>query len=527
MLFALVQQICNFNFNLFPEIQAPTASTATVAPAPVKILGSPLNRGHGYEDACARPPSRLVPALKLQKLHHSESTETIATIPSTDLQSPRNRVNYELLQWYKVRARESEAAERVPNDLRFLHRMLGSYLESEDIHKINATCVLNSQDVIVLTERPAEIDETGIESTCLSVGSGWSCWGFESIFCSNQPVDMHEVQVTRRANPENSATSEQSSAWEDSAPALIFHQPLPEMLRILTVLLTLATCGAECVEEECGTVASAASRSQSLLQVAKTQTGGYEIGGDNTQSCSYQRERLPTPAECMEAAAALGKNYGFTGSYAGWPKDCFMYRDVVYFNEDQVTCSGRDSARLICKRVETTTTTTTESLPNVVSYEIGAPGFDCAVGHVVSTHIECASSALLTAVGISFSNWLSTSDLQFGCLYSSSLHALFFNYYEGGSVDYNYMPVCKTESNPVIRNFNIGVFDSNSCAAGNPIQDVELCREAAAFFGEVFSTEGSYSGYPQGCFKFLNGDVYWNRHEGNHPSPNAAPICMG
>lgn len=306
------------------------------------------------------------------------------------------------------------------------------------------------------------------------------------------------------------------------------------MLRILT-LLTLATCGAcgaECGEECVNDVnvasgSSAASRSQSLLQVAKTQTGGYEIGGDNTQSCSYQRERLPTPAECMEAAGALGKNYGFTGSYAGWPRDCFMYRDVIYFNEDQVTCSGRDSARLICKRVETTTTTTTESLPNVVSYEIGAPGFDCAVGHVVSTHVECASSELLTAVGLSFSNWVSTHNLQFGCLYSSSLHSLFFNYYEGGSVDYNYMPVCKTESSPVIRNFNIGVFDTNSCAAGNPIQDVELCREAAAFFGEVFSAEGSYSGYPQGCFKFLNGDVYWNRHEGNLPSPNAAPICMG
>lgn len=62
------------------------------------------------------------------------------------------------------------------------------------------------------------------------------------------------------------------------ASSPIFHQPLPEMLHILT-LLTLATCcacGAECVEE-CVNVASgssAASRSQSLLQVAKTQTLG-------------------------------------------------------------------------------------------------------------------------------------------------------------------------------------------------------------------------------------------------------------
>lgn len=71
-----------------------------------------------------------------------------------------------------------------------------------------------------------------------------------------------------------------------------------------------------------------------LTSPVALRSGGYEIGGDNTQSCSYQRERLPTPAECMEAAAALGKNYGFTGSYAGWPKDCFMYRDVSWRSGD-------------------------------------------------------------------------------------------------------------------------------------------------------------------------------------------------
>ena len=57
------------------------------------------------------------------------------------------------------------------------------------------------------------------------------------------------------------------------ASAPIFPQLLPEMLRILT-LLTLATAtGAECVEE-CVASGSSASRSQSLLQVAKTQRLG-------------------------------------------------------------------------------------------------------------------------------------------------------------------------------------------------------------------------------------------------------------
>ena len=162
---------------------------------------------------------------------------------------------------------------------------------------------------------------------------------------------------------------------------------------------------------------------------------------------------------------------------------------VVYFNEDQVTSSARDTARLICNRVESTTSTTTQSMPNIISYEIGNPGFDCAVGHVVSTHQECASSELISAVGIHFSNWMQTHTHQFGCLYSSSLHALFFNYYQGGSVDYNYSPVCKTESNPVIRNFNVGSYDTNVCASGEPIADPELCREAAAILGEAWSLE--------------------------------------
>ena len=200
--------------------------------------------------------------------------------------------------------------------------------------------------------------------------------------------------------------------------------------------------------------------------------------------------------------------------------------------------------------------------PNIVSYEIGLPGLDCQQGHVVSTHEECARSELLSALGLSFGNWAQTHTLQFGCLYNSNLHSLFFNYYEGGSVDYDYSPVCKTETNPVIRHFDQADFDTAACRHGNRIDDVELCREAARHYGEVswqpvgglkvwlmvrhfywfftsqwgfqwissgvsllssfvaarprqiFSTDGTYSGYPMGCFKFLNGDVYFNRHEG-------------
>ncbi|CAE7232061.1 unnamed protein product, partial [Symbiodinium natans] len=285
---------------------------------------------------------------------------------------------------------------------------------------------------------------------------------------------------------------------------------------------------ASCPHDECP------AQSEALIQhhvtQQKVQTTGYEIGGDNTQSCGPDRVRLESPEECEEAAGALGKTFGYTGSYAGWPRYCFMYRDLFYFNNNAVSSSSRDDARLICERIEATTTTTTTSIdhPNVVSYELGLPGaMDCAVGHVVSTHIECASSAVTLALGISFSNAIQTHEVPSGCIYNSRTHARFFNSFQGGNVDADYYPVCKTETNPVIINFNQGEYDTNVCGSGQPIEDEELCREAAAHFGEVFSTSGSYSGYPQGCFKFLNGDVYFNRHEGNHPSPNAAPICVG
>lgn len=265
---------------------------------------------------------------------------------------------------------------------------------------------------------------------------------------------------------------------------------------MLGLLLTFAVVSASCVQEECP------SKAQALLQVAKT--GGYEIGGDNTQSCGYERERLETVAECQEAAGAVGKLYGFTGSYIGWPSYCFMYRDAIYFNENVVSSSGRADARLICRRVQATTSTTTEALPNVISYVIDVPGLDCRVGHVVSTYSECASMQVHNQTQKSFSNWLQTNTLQFGCVYNSNTNSLFFNYFEGGQVDYTFSPVCKTESNPVIRNFHRQQYNTNACASGQPIEDVEVCREAAAILGEIFSTDGTYSGYPTGCLAMLS-----------------------
>eukprot|EP00435_Cladocopium_sp_Y103_P036720 s1262_g9.t1 len=164
MLFALIEQICSFN--LLPEIQAPV-STATVS--------APKRGGH------VRP--QQVPPLKLWHISRSVSTETIPTAPTAEQSPECNRK----LEWERLQEVRGAETRR--------------YVE-EDLRQVKATCVSTSRgpqpmDVIVLDTSPAvaEIDECGIETTCLfpSLASGWS---FESIF-SNQPVDMHEVQVAR------------------------------------------------------------------------------------------------------------------------------------------------------------------------------------------------------------------------------------------------------------------------------------------------------------------------------------------
>lgn len=284
---------------------------------------------------------------------------------------------------------------------------------------------------------------------------------------------------------------------------------------------------AKCIGESCP------AQGDSMIQhhvAKKSQTNPYSYGHDNTQSCGYQKERIETSTECREAAGALDMNFGSSGAYYRWPAYCFRYNSIIYFNSDVAGSAGRNQAFLVCKSTATTTTTTTTTTSNdvnEVNYTIGLPGYiDCTEGHVVSTHGECASSALISAVGVGFANWVSTHDRQFGCLYNVNTDSLFFNYFQGGTADNSFSPVCKTETNPVIKNFDVGDFDTNVCRFGNPIDDPEDCREAAVSLGEIFSTEGNYAGYPTGCFHFSNSDIYYNRNTGNQANPNAAPICL-
>ncbi len=85
----------------------------------------------------------------------------------------------------------------------------------------------------------------------------------------------------------------------------------------------------------------------------------YTIGDTTTNQCPTGSIALASQADCEVAASSWGVSLGVAGTYAGWPKDCFQYRNGNYYFNQHSTGSGHADARPVCKAVATTTTTTT------------------------------------------------------------------------------------------------------------------------------------------------------------------------
>ena len=174
----------------------------------------------------------------------------------------------------------------------------------------------------------------------------------------------------------------------------------------------------DCESPETCAAQSSHAVAGSLIQHAhaaskeKARLGGYSVGHDNTQSCGVDRARIEDVADCRDAATALGLDFGAQGSYYAWPAFCFKYRERIYFNYDVAGSRSKSSAYMVCESMTTTTTTTTTTTASEagsttfvgVRYELGAMGSPfCVEGEVIGTHGECASSAVATALGKSFS----------------------------------------------------------------------------------------------------------------------------
>merc|ERR1712176_713926 len=68
-------------------------------------------------------------------------------------------------------------------------------------------------------------------------------------------------------------------------------------------------------------------------KVKKKQQGKkYSYAGNGKTNCGKNKP-VASEAACKQAAKTVKKAYGGTGSYAAWPKFCFVYNNKLYFNK--------------------------------------------------------------------------------------------------------------------------------------------------------------------------------------------------
>merc|ERR1719456_552776 len=64
----------------------------------------------------------------------------------------------------------------------------------------------------------------------------------------------------------------------------------------------------------------------------KQQAKKYSYAGNGKTNCGKNKP-VASEAACKQAAKTVKKAYGGTGSYAAWPKLCFVYNNKLYFNK--------------------------------------------------------------------------------------------------------------------------------------------------------------------------------------------------
>merc|ERR1719163_1950628 len=67
-------------------------------------------------------------------------------------------------------------------------------------------------------------------------------------------------------------------------------------------------------------------------KVMKKKAPKYSMAGNGKSNCGKQKP-FSSEAACKAAGKTLKKAWGGSGSYATWPKACFLYNNKLYFNK--------------------------------------------------------------------------------------------------------------------------------------------------------------------------------------------------
>merc|ERR1712151_995149 len=159
----------------------------------------------------------------------------------------------------------------------------------------------------------------------------------------------------------------------------------------------------------------------------------YSFAGNGKANCGKYKP-VSSEAACKATAAGAKKTYGGTGSYASWPKNCFMYNNKFYYNKHNTGKANKQGNPVCTKTVA----------PIKTSYA-GNGRTNCGKYKPVATDKDCA--AVAKAAKKTFGGSGGWSNWPKNCfLYNNKFY---FNRHSKGGANKQGNPVCTKTLLPV------------------------------------------------------------------------------
>merc|ERR1711981_74393 len=130
----------------------------------------------------------------------------------------------------------------------------------------------------------------------------------------------------------------------------------------------------------------------------------FSYAGNGKTICGKNKP-VANEAACKSAAKTLKKAYGGTGSYAAWPKSCFLYNNKLYFNKHKTgkankqgnpLCAGAGGGKKTTKKQQKAKTVVAYQTPDTRS---GCPRSQGANSALITRRVTVKEDSYVVATG--------------------------------------------------------------------------------------------------------------------------------
>merc|ERR1711981_1247800 len=130
----------------------------------------------------------------------------------------------------------------------------------------------------------------------------------------------------------------------------------------------------------------------------------YSMAGNGKSNCGKQKPVSPEAA-CKAAGKILKKAWGGSGSYATWPKACFLYNNKLYFNKHKTgkankqgnpVCAGASGGKKTTKKQQKAKTVVAYQTPDTRS---GCPRSQGANSALITRRVTVKEDSYVVATG--------------------------------------------------------------------------------------------------------------------------------